>query len=541
MRSTLTRKTVPSHLLELTCYSDDPTLASPHTLVAMIKGMPKIHQALQQAFEPTYKWGPERMSGDWVLAYLAFVISRFPDIEPWYQRVREDSSFWRACGFGSPPSYRLAHLRFTEMEVGEAAFEEAAAQLIQMARRKDQRVSAWLHIDACEAETHAAPQHDCTAFDSCPTALKGRRNPRLMRVGTATAKATRQAIAASPSDDIEKPISVEGLRTIPVGESVVDHDRGGRHFTSGGHWWFTRDKEAGLRAYSRGDKVLKAWLGFLQIEVVDHFTHAPLTSRLIPADQQEYSAYEGVFERTVTNLGGHLPLLIAGDAEYSLSRVFQFNSDHGVGSVFPFRQKGGNGPKKREPTALFDEHGIPKCRHCGGETQFVRFAVVKKKSRSKGGAEEGQGRLWFRCRMGSPACGGEQTILCSSSPCDLLPLWRTEEAYAAMRVSHQSYEHKHRDLRIQYLVAPDCLALRPKRPGMAWQQLRSSAAVFIEWLRVLQRAGWGTAKAKVGAPTQTKGGDMVERLLRLRAEGRAAAARAPDGPAPPVPLIAPAA
>ena len=146
--------------------------------------------------------------------------------------------------------------------------------------------------------------------------------------------------------------------------------------------------------------------------------------------------------------------------------------------------------------------GIPKCRHCGGETQFVRFAVVKSKRRGKDGLAEGQGRLWFRCRTGSPACGGEQTILCSSSPCDLLPLWRTEDAYAAMPVSHQSYEHKHRDLRIQYLVAPDCLALRPKRPGMAWQQLRASAALLIEWLRVLQRAGWGKAKATVAPPRQ---------------------------------------
>jgi hypothetical protein len=110
-----------------------------------------------------------------------------------------------------------------------------------------------------------------------------------------------------------------------------------------------------------------------------------------------------------------------------------------------------------------------------------------------------------------------------------------------MRMFHQSSEHNHRDLRIQYLVAPDCLALRPKRPGMACQQLRSSAAVFIEWLRVWQRAGWGTAKAKADSPTETKGGDMIEWLLRFRAQGRAAAARAPDGPAPPVVLIPPAA
>ena len=49
-----------------------------------------------------------------------------------------------------------------------------------------------------------------------------------------------------------------------------------------------------------------------------------------------------------------------------------------------------------------------------------------------------------------------------------------------MRVSHQSYEHKHRDLRVQYLLSPDSLALRTNRPGIEWQQLRASAAMLIE-------------------------------------------------------------
>ncbi|MGH7609164.1 MAG: hypothetical protein ACREOD_04370 [Candidatus Dormibacteria bacterium] len=102
-----------------------------------------------------------------------------------------------------------------------------------------------------------------------------------------------------------------------------------------------------------------------------------------------------------------------------------------------------------------------------------------------------------------------------------------------MRVSHQSYEHKHRDLRIQYLVAPDCLALRPKRPGMAWQQLRASAALFIEWLRVLQRAGWSKKPPATGPARPSNGRGMAERLLELRKKRREDAARAPTGADPP--------
>jgi hypothetical protein len=76
---------------------------------------------------------------------------------------------------------------------------------------------------------------------------------------------------------------------------------------------------------------------------------------------------------------------------------------------------------------------------------------------------------------------------------------------------------------------------------MAWQLLRASATLLIEWLRVLQRAGWGKAKVKVGPPVVTHGGDMVGRLLHFRADRRAAAARAPAGPAPPAILLPPAA
>ncbi|HUY61573.1 MAG TPA: hypothetical protein VMW49_06820 [Candidatus Dormibacteraeota bacterium] len=470
------------------------------------------------------------MPGDWALLYLAFVISRIPDIEPWYQRVSGDHALWAACDFTQVPSYRLVHLRFTEMEGRADAFEQAAALLMQKARARDARVGAWWHLDASEAETHAAPQHDCTASDDCPTAQTGRRNPRMQRVGTATAKATRQLLATLPTEDAAAAVSVEGLHVIPVAASVVDHARNGRRFTSGHHWWFTRDKEAGVRAYSRGSRVIKAWHGFLHTEVIDHFTHAPLTSRLIPADQQESSAYAPVFERAVANLGGATPYLVAGDAGYSFRGVFAFNSNRGVGSVFPYRRRNGSEPKGRQPTAIHDEHGIPMCRRCGGETDFVRFAVVNRK-----------GRLWFRCRLPqAPACQADQSILCDQAPRHLLPVWRTEAAYAAMRVSHQSYEHKHRDLRIQYLLAPDCLALRPKRPGMAWQQLRASAALLIEWLRVFQRAGWGGKPAVVGPARATGGGTMVARLLQIRG-ARRAAARAPTGADPPIVLVPPTA
>jgi len=98
------------------------------------------------------------------------------------------------------------------------------------------------------------------------------------------------------------------------------------------------------------------------------------------------------------------------------------------------------------------------------------------------------------------------------------------------------YEHEHRDLRVQYLLAADGLALRPKRPGIAWQQIRASAGMLIEWRRIFQRAGWGANPPLVVSAWETGGGKMVERLLQIRSERRAAAG-APSGSDPPVVLV----
>jgi len=140
----------------------------------------------------------------------------------------------------------------------------------------------------------------------------------------------------------------------------------------------------------------------------------------------------------------------------------------------------------------------------------------------------------------SQRCQSEQSTFCDEAPRRLTPVWRIEPAYALVRVSHQSYEHKHRDLRIQYLLAPDCLALRPKRPGIEWQQLRACSAMLTEWLRVFQRGGWGDKPAVVGPGRETGGGNMVERPLQLRSDPRAAA-RAPTGSDPRIVMVPPAA
>lgn len=512
---TLTRRSIPETIDHATSYSDDPALADPRTLISMLRGMPQLLNTLIEPTVRSYEWGPARMSGDWPLIYLVFVISRIPDIEPWYQRVATDRVLWRACGFEQIPSYHTVYLRFRELEAHASAFESCAAQLMQKAKTRDPRVGAWLHIDASEAETHASPQHDCEPGEGCPTDL---RAARLHKASVKTAAETRREIAKRPTDEEQEPIAVDGLQTTEVSATEFDHRRNVFRFRSGGHWWSSRDPEAGTRAYTRKSVLVKAWHGYLHIEIIDHLTHAPIVSWLIPANQQEHSAYQDVFQRAVRNLGNSLPLAVAADKGYSFEDVFRFNTDLGVSSVIPYRRRNGAESEHRRPTATHDEYGIPVCSACGGDTTFVRFAVLK-----------GKGRIWFKCALTTlAACQRVQSIQCSRDYRALLPLWRTEPAYAALRESHSSYEHKHRDLRIQYLVAPDCLALRPKRPGRACQQLRASAALLIEWLRVTLRAGLLGGPTRVGPSRPNSGNGMVERLRELRVAK--AALRSPDPP-----------
>jgi hypothetical protein len=508
----LNLRTVPSSLTEATAYSASPDFASPLRLIALLKGMPRLLRTLQVAAERTYEWGPKRQPGDWVLLYLAFSISRIPDMQPWYQRVIDDDKLWRACGFENPPSYRLVHYRFAELETIAEVFEVAASELMQRARTKEPRVGAWWHLDGTEAETHAGLLHDCQSVKTSGTPWKCPGRAGMLKMGTDVAANVRQDQAGLPTDADPSDAKIDGLSQLEIEEIEVDRDRGGHRFLARGHWWFYRDADAGVRAYSNLDGTRKkAWIGFLNIAVIDHFTHAPLTNFLVAANQNESHLYPDAFARAANNLGGATPLLVAADRGYGVASVYRFNSESGVGTVVPYRRKNQHEPMKRYPTKVFDSLGRPWCKHCGSSSDFVRYAAATKGRSGKRTAA----RIWFVCRVkAKPDCYREQSILCKAAYRDLLPVWRDEDAYMAMRNTHFSYEHKHRDMRIQYGVAPDSLAIRPKRIGIAWQQLRASAAVLIEWLRVYQRAGFGRGKSLLAAARLSSGGRMAEYVSR---------------------------
>jgi hypothetical protein len=93
--------------------------------------------------------------------------------------------------------------------------------------------------------------------------------------------------------------------------------------------------------------------------------------------------------------------------------------------------------------------------------------------------------------------------LCSKDWRLLLPLWRTDPIYHELEASHSIYERVHRHWRERYQVAGDGLSNRPKRRGLAWQDLRAQAALVAEWLRISWREGWlGSARRNNASPTR---------------------------------------
>ena len=65
-----------------------------------------------------------------------------------------------------------------------------------------------------------------------------------------------------------------------------------------------------------------------------------------------------------------------------------------------------------------------------------------------------------------------------------------DETYHQIREAHSNYERQHHHQRTRYTVGGRDVLSRAKRVGVAWQVLRRSAAMFVEWFRLCVRHGW---------------------------------------------------
>jgi len=506
----------PDSLPGTTAFSKDDDLRGTLKLVRLVKSQPWVWDELSESCSNLKSdWGRKRIPGNWELVAVAFVCSRYIDIQPWWDESSDE--LWRECGFAERPTYRTTWRRLRELEQALDAFLDAIGKVIRHAREHDPRVLAHVHFDGTEDETHAALVHACPPGE-CPRRKKGHscgggrvgsgRRPR--RVSTEVAQNDRQKLNEKPPAESSR----DKRRREPEQVEVVR--RGSRfvkRLLKGGCWYETFDLDGGMRAYAGPRGARRFWHGYYNSKATCHLTRGSIPI-VESASRQEYHIFDDHYD-LVCRLLGEPPQTAIGDKGYSIESVFRKCTTNGTAPIFSWRSAGGDGLRHDKPT--HDRHGVPRCKHCGGPTQFVRFYAG---DRAKPAAER-RPRIGVRCLIGATAeCTKDQTIACGEDWRLLLPLWRTDALYHELKESHQEYEGVHRYWRERYKVGVDHISIRPKARGIGWHRLRAYVACLVDWLRILLREGWlGSARRNHRDSErghQAKGEKAAKRLIAHR-------------------------
>lgn len=457
------RSWVPSRLIG----AIENSLARWQDLLDVIEAHPHLWEELATSTLLGKTEGRPRMPGEWAIAYLLFVNSAEREMERWYRSTSME--MWSRLGFVQFPSYKALYKNFVQLEEHPEAFRAVAAVLVQIAVvESDGKVGHAVHVDGTEAETNSRLVHDCygSELDTCQQRVK-----TPIRATNADARSERHKMA----EDVPTDEDIFGAT------EDYNADERGLRVKVNGCWYLLSDPEAGVRAYSTSDgKLRKFWAGYYNLKAVDHYTGAVLGVHVTHASMQEHIGYVDLYEQIKQQIG-KAPRAIVADRGFSIEKVFEMHTRDGVASVIPWRKHWHE--DKRRDHDRYDRHGIPSCKHCGGEGKFIRF--------KHDAPPAGHPRLWFTCaRPVDGECEKHQSIQCSTDWRLLLPLWRTSPAYQVLRVRHQNYESVHHRWRERYAVGGDTKADRPKRRGLGVQQLRASASLVIEWLTVCHRQGW---------------------------------------------------
>jgi len=499
------RNVAPIRLESATRFSEENgAFFDPVALVRLAKSVAPVRRELESAVV-NHGHGPKRADGFWALIFLAFVMGREPNLQPWYRMAASNTTLWDECGFASVPAYQTVWQRFAELEGFAEVFCRARDHLIDLARRREARIGMFIAMDGTESQTHSQPKHACGPNDDCPT--RGhKREPRLRSVSADEAITLRQhdAEIEEVSDDEPTRPSAPGLDPVEKGLREMLPD--GRLMESCGHYWHSKDTSAGTRQYKRGKGRGKVFHGFINNKAVDVATGAVVSILCTPADVNEATAFPDLYEMTRQAVGCD-PVAILTDRGYVTDAVAAYCTERDVTQVAPYRKHSGGSPARQMATARIDEHNAPRCRHCGLSGDFVRFA---------GGPDA---RIWFRCPLPTTAgCLKVQSIMCSEAPRRLKPLWKTSEVYSALRSQMSVREHAHEDYRTYFRSGGKNLRERQRRKGVECQQLRANAAILIQWIWLLVRQGWLGSRPERDNVSEIRSGGYLERMRTRRAK-----------------------
>jgi hypothetical protein len=469
--------------------------------------------------------------------------------------------------FAQRPSYDLTYRRFIELEqCCLDDFFDATIPLIRNAKRRSGELVGWdLHLDCTEAESHVRLHHDCREGEGCPgwdMPLSDRhhraKDPKARKRAPAgqaktAGKLSSAEAAASRRARSRAPLREDGTPDLcddNIDNQYNDLDRDVLRLRVGGHWWTCRDKTAGARAHTGGRGAVKFWTGFYNAKLACHTFATSIVNLVEGADEYEPNLFEEMLLRAERILGEDHIRSVSADSGFADKRVHMTCAEHGVTAITPWKRTASE-PEGLPPDREFvDRDGIPRCKHCGGETEFVRFSRWAN-DQSKNGQQRAkiQGkakpervlkpRLWFRCARPFPECRDKrgyarvQSLLVDREPRLLRPLWATTPAYQALRELGLSEERVHHVARARHANGAKDTSSRPQRIGRDWQQLRAHAATILDWLKINWIEGWlpnveGCIARNPERPYRQNGDDLA---AQMAAERRVEGLQRPYGPA----------
>lgn len=553
-------------LPESTEFSGDPEIMDvvgfTRTIIDLEKTHPQLFGPLTKMLPPTAdtplkkgevaapaKRGAPRMAGDWRMLYLAFVLSRDPAMMSFYNRYYS-SGIFEVCGFEHIPCYSEFALRIKEVEGQSSALEQTANLFIRQARRHENRIGQIVLVDGTSWESDARLEHCCPDPKKCKSLWEKQKQtgaaqeiqdastddplavevdhhdraddevaptdgnkPKKKPKGKRPPKYLRRAAYERVQDERHKEAAGDELAEGELPESVVvpvDETGRFRYYIFKGHLYRSRDPEAGLRRY--GGTRNEWWHGGYLMPAIDGFIGSPIAVSAFAADEQESDHYPEINDKVV-EATGEQPLVWSFDRGIGISGVYEYNTRRGAATVAPWKKRRGKKRCEDMRTDLYDEHGIPRCRYCGGEGDIDSAGMGLYFD------HKNDPRLRFRCvTPHRKECSKIQSIACDEEWSLLVPLSRKTELYYAVRKLHGRFENIFDHWRDRYCAAGKNASSRLKRLGVEPQLARSRAGLMLEWIRICLRHGWVGSWKKINdnEPYVYSAAKTLDRVLKAR-------------------------
>ena len=402
-----------------------------------------------------------------------------------FARDLPDSRLLEACGFESAPTRQTIDSHFAALERSVEAFEQVAYELIGHARGVEPRIGVNVFVDSTAFRSPSGLQHACDDAVACAKA-GGMSSGRLREASvdeakerhfrecemaeelveklTATASGTRGGIVAAYNQ--------RGL--VQLREIFLK--RGGRQ-----HRYLTRDLSSGARSY---DDVGKFWFRRLPAGRSRH-VHAPAdlpvrlpcrcdrAGRLLRALRRDgRSSWDAASRRL-----GRSWLRAEGLLRIQLAPRCR--------GCRPFRKRIKGEELSNRRTDAFDEHGVPRCQHCGGPGDQLSPGLGPTFNRA------GEPFIRFRCLLQPTRdCRQTQRLRCAIDWVQLPLLPQESALFHAVRYAHHNKEGNFDADRHRYAIAGKDGLGRLRRTGIDAQRLRCAAAMLLNWFKVSLRHGW---------------------------------------------------